>query len=44
MWMITVGCVCENSKYLRNISSDSKTVFDKFISVMDIVSKTWQIL
>ena len=38
--MITVGCICENSKYLKNISGDSKTVFDKFIFVMDIVSKT----
>ena len=41
MWMITVECICENSKYLKNMSGDSKTVFDKFLSVMDIVSKTW---
>ena len=31
-------CICENSKYLKIISDDSKFICDKIISVMDIVS------
>ena len=31
-------CICENSKYVKIISDDSKIVCDEIISVMDIVS------
>ena len=32
------ACICENSKYLKIISDDSKIVRDEIISGMDIVS------